>query len=682
MSTFDGIVSEFPNIRIDCFRHYPGLPIPAACFLSHVHSDHLLGLDTLKSPFVYCSAATRRLLLRMEKYPHRINFSKGILEARKQTYKHLKTILRPLPLNSSVDLELSPKSHIRVTLFDANHCPGAVMFLIEGDGKAILYTGDIRAEPWWVNALARQPSLIPYTNSCKLHTLDCIYLDTTFASHYDIHRKFPTKAEGLSELLRKLSQYSAAETVFYFRAWTLGYEDVWVLLNRALNSQIHVDEYQVRLFRNIAEDGLGAEPGPVLSGYQVGNAEHPGCLTMDPDVKIHSCEPGTLCHTRIKKNKDVVWITPIISRLEDGSEIAELGAGGGHGDLYQHQDEVDLGDKMVVDALRLLYEKTCEDPVLLKAFDERVAALKCGQNLTFEGLDLDPAVEVTLRDFLTALANKPEAGIKHSSRIASTNIIHFPYSRHSSYDELHHLLSLFCPKDICPCTVDIDRWEQDQLSMESLFGDVCSGSTFKYDRDIEQEIERRRPLEDVETEATQKNDGRTQSQTSEQGEPDLQQMLQQHVTDEAANQPPKLSSFLVSPEAEVSVKAERTLNKGMLRDIWRAANIGSSFYSPGAVIPAQADVQHHFSDTDSIDFDLQARLEEAVNTKPLDRSRDADKDPHTYTSINLQAHDVQLRAEAFEAALYCMETGDDSVWRNVKLQSLARGYHTYEEPEL
>lgn len=37
-----------------------------------------------------------------------------------------------------------PGNTIRVTLFDANHCPGSVMFLIEGGGKSVLYTGDIR----------------------------------------------------------------------------------------------------------------------------------------------------------------------------------------------------------------------------------------------------------------------------------------------------------------------------------------------------------------------------------------------------------------------------------------------------------------------------------------------------------------------------------------------------------
>lgn len=131
------------------------------------------------------------------------------------------------------------------------------MFLIENNLNAILYTGDIRctfeakfdrsqllinlmlcaAEPWWVNTIIRNPIVIPYT--CGLRRLEKIYLDTTFASSKaDVHRAFPTKAEGLSELLTKISRYPAS-TVFHFHAWTLGYEEVWIALASALGSQVH-----------------------------------------------------------------------------------------------------------------------------------------------------------------------------------------------------------------------------------------------------------------------------------------------------------------------------------------------------------------------------------------------------------------------------------------------------------
>jgi Cft2 family RNA processing exonuclease len=49
-------------------------------------------------------------------------------------------------LNTPTEIELTPIKKILVTLFDANHCPGSVMFLVEGDGKTILYTGDIRGQ--------------------------------------------------------------------------------------------------------------------------------------------------------------------------------------------------------------------------------------------------------------------------------------------------------------------------------------------------------------------------------------------------------------------------------------------------------------------------------------------------------------------------------------------------------
>jgi DNA cross-link repair 1C protein len=208
MSTFDGTVKEFPDIRIDHFRlSVETSRPPLAYFLSHVHSDHLEGLESFKSPFIYCSPATKEILLRLEKYPHRMNFAKGILEARKQTYKHLRKLLKTIPFETPTVIDLAPGRSIRVTLFDANHCVGAVMFLIEGDGKSVLYTGDIRSELWWVNNLARHPLMLAYTlngGKASLKQLDCIYLDTTFASTSHPKQKVPWSYCEMSQTIRKV----------------------------------------------------------------------------------------------------------------------------------------------------------------------------------------------------------------------------------------------------------------------------------------------------------------------------------------------------------------------------------------------------------------------------------------------------------------------------------------------
>jgi len=383
MSTFDGVIREFPQIRIDNFTRN-GQP-PLACFLSHVHSDHLRGLESFKSPFVYCSAATKELLLRLEKYPHRMNFAKGVLETRKQTYRHLKKLLRPIPLNTPTEVELSPGNTIRVTLYDANHCTGAVMFLIEGQDKAVLYTGDIRSEQWWIDLLARHPCLVPYAKGLK--RLDNIYLDTTFASTADPHKVFLPKADGLSELLEKVAKYPD-ETVFYFNAWTFGYEEVWLALSHFLQSKIHLDAYRYRLFRSLGESST-CEPGEIapLVGFQLGNSHHAGCVTKsDLDLRIHSCERGTQCNVfsdseslglcfifssmtsfavLTGRAESVVNITPIVTR-HAGVEYQELGAGGGHGDLDQIH-ELELNDISAVGSLMELCSKRLQDkPELLQ----------------------------------------------------------------------------------------------------------------------------------------------------------------------------------------------------------------------------------------------------------------------------------------------------------------------------
>ena len=103
--------------------------------------------------------------------------------------------------------------------------------VFESDKKSAFYTGDIRAEPWFVSNLSREPLLIEYTTGQR--TLDCIYLDTSNLDPI----AFPSKAAGLAELVEKVKQYPS-NTVFHFHAWTFGYEDVWIALARALGSQV------------------------------------------------------------------------------------------------------------------------------------------------------------------------------------------------------------------------------------------------------------------------------------------------------------------------------------------------------------------------------------------------------------------------------------------------------------
>ena len=57
-----------------------------------------------------------------------------------------------------------------VTVIDANHCPGAVMFLFDGYFGRILYTGDFRYEPW----------MSVDTPLADVADIDVLYLDNTY----------------------------------------------------------------------------------------------------------------------------------------------------------------------------------------------------------------------------------------------------------------------------------------------------------------------------------------------------------------------------------------------------------------------------------------------------------------------------------------------------------------------
>ncbi|CAN6711644.1 unnamed protein product [Malus baccata var. baccata] len=99
-----------------------------------------------------------------------------------------------------------PDGRFTVTAFDANHCPGAVMFLFEGNFSNILHTGDCRLTPECLQSLPP-----------KLHI-------------WKIHLKNPQ--QGVSN--------SAVEV--YLACDLLGQEEILTSVFRTFGSKIYVDK--------------------------------------------------------------------------------------------------------------------------------------------------------------------------------------------------------------------------------------------------------------------------------------------------------------------------------------------------------------------------------------------------------------------------------------------------------
>lgn len=149
-------------ILVDGFQYASRAPSCTQFFLSHAHSDHYTGLKPDWSlGAIYCSNVTARLVT------HLIGIDPS----------HL----RPLPLHSTTTLP----SGIRVTLIDANHCPGAVQFLFHfEDGRRIVHTGDFRFK----ESLLSCPHLEGFRGA------DTLYLDTTYCNQ---RYRFPKQEESV-----------------------------------------------------------------------------------------------------------------------------------------------------------------------------------------------------------------------------------------------------------------------------------------------------------------------------------------------------------------------------------------------------------------------------------------------------------------------------------------------------
>ncbi|XP_041457763.1 protein artemis-like [Lytechinus variegatus] len=278
MSTFGGLMVEYPQISIDRFQGDAVLKA-RGYFLSHCHSDHMVGLSSKKfadrlkcNPHIklYCSEVTFEFLLTDERY------------------KHLQASLFSLPIEQTSTVTLvnefnGQEEKLLVTLLPAGHCPGSVMFLFEGSEGTVLYTGDFRL------AKGEAARMDPLHSGSRVKDISSVYLDTTFCVPEAMF--IPSREESKDALLdlvdRQISK-SAGHMVKLNCKAKYGYEYLFVELSKTFNQKVHVSDTLMKQYDRV----------PDLCTHLTTE----GSLTQ-----IHACRYGPCS---LKKATDILSIQP------------------------------------------------------------------------------------------------------------------------------------------------------------------------------------------------------------------------------------------------------------------------------------------------------------------------------------------------------------------------------------
>jgi Cft2 family RNA processing exonuclease len=137
---------------------------------------------------------------------------------------------------------MSPSLEVTVTFFDANHCFGAAMVLLEGYMGTVLYTGDIRFDRavFQKYELLYPPELTNEDFVACSRQIDLLYLDNTFLKKkFDFPKREPVLAQTLA-FIRELIERNE-HTRIYVALDTYGKEEVVEYIAKELDVYIVVD---------------------------------------------------------------------------------------------------------------------------------------------------------------------------------------------------------------------------------------------------------------------------------------------------------------------------------------------------------------------------------------------------------------------------------------------------------
>jgi hypothetical protein len=258
----------------------------ATFLLSHYHGDHYQNLprdNKYKGPaLIHCSHVTARLLIEVHKVQQRFvvrhdygeTFTHRIIQRNK---KRPKKQCGERNDDDDFDDKLGGVvDNVKITFYDANHCPGACIILIElPDGKTThLHTGDMRYHP-------RFQSYPLLQKAVQQRTLDLVYLDTTYC--HEKHDFVPQEeaiesiASQTQELLSEncSKHNNSKNTLVLLSCYSIGKEKVLYEASKRSKQLVYVSEKKWKMLECIQQDESQSQPHEFQKEEDISSSSQP-----------------------------------------------------------------------------------------------------------------------------------------------------------------------------------------------------------------------------------------------------------------------------------------------------------------------------------------------------------------------------------------------------------------------
>ena len=285
----NGAIIEQTDIAVDYWRvqKYPWLK---HFFLSHIHSDHTKGLTPSWRHKIYCSEITRKLLI------HKIGIKDCLVES--------------IQIGFPKVLKGNCGSFV-VTLLDANHCPGSVMFLFEGEFGRVLYTADFRCDSnflrWFIP--------IPISH------INLLYLDNTYLRE---DANFPTREEASKEVMRVIGDHPQHRVLIV--CYCVGKENLLVEIARTFEEWVIVSTEKFKILEilempNVFTTNKNSGRIRVIMARELKNKEIQSWIKAAPTIAIF---PTCMFNESNNPYKTDSWEKAFFIPYSDHSSYKEL----------------------------------------------------------------------------------------------------------------------------------------------------------------------------------------------------------------------------------------------------------------------------------------------------------------------------------------------------------------------